>query len=118
MSIIIIVLSWFRAQFLGWKVDFVQKAIMWHAKPNPPVSKEFEIERNRIWNILRFFPKSVIIESLKQYVNEPRNSLSKEKRESYIEYAKKYCPEPSDASEETKMKIYEQYVEINEPESI
>lgn len=107
----------FRAQLKGWNVAYVPQAIMWHKKPKIRRDLVEITEVNRILNILRFFPKSKIQETLEKYKKEKRTShaelLTTERKEEYIHRARSRKFEPFDVSEEIKLKIYDALVKSN-----
>ena len=109
----------FRVRLGGWSVGFLENAIMWHQEPMWTEDKIPIMERNRIWNILRFFPEDKIDEALRNYIAERRSGnpqlLSTEKRQEYVKEAKdNRYPAPSNANEERKTKLYNGCIKPNQ----
>jgi len=107
------VLGW-KAQLNGWKAQYVDKAVMYHRHQKSITDKTVFIrERNRIWNILRFFPGEKQTLAINKYKNESRKScLPKEYREDLVKIAKMTFPRKFNDSYSKRCensKIYKEY---------
>jgi len=100
-----------RAQIRGWGVEYVEKARMWHAGLRP-TERDANIEVPRIWNILRFFPRSEIERSIEQYEKGATDKVEKERLHRYVEAARRTCP-PVYPMEKGKGRVFRQLIRPN-----
>jgi GT2 family glycosyltransferase len=105
----------FRAQMGGWKVEFVNSAVVWHnyrPQKDITVPQKKSRERSRIWNIARFFPRHKIDEALGLYRREDyATSPSRAEKERIIDEALDNILKTTlYLSEEKKRAVYSMFI--------